>query len=155
MTMKSDSSLRFSGRSIPWTGVVVAVLLACTSPTDTCGCSPAPLVALAVGEVTDPTRTAVAGATIRAELATPGCATTQANLGTGVSDTAGQYRVDLALYSSGSLGDCLHVWAEPPTGVAWLRSVAVPFSIVFSPPPAIDSVVINLTLRSPDVEDDT
>lgn len=150
--MKSDSSLRLSGRTIPWASIVVAMLLACASPTDSCGCSPAPLMAVLIGEVTDPVGTAVAGATVRAELAAPGCATTQESLGTATSDAAGQYRVDLAMYGSATLGDCLQVWAEPPAGMALLSSVAVPFSIVFSQPPAIDSVGINLTLRSPDPE---
>jgi hypothetical protein len=106
-------------------------------------------MAVVTGEVTDPSGAYVAGATIRAELATPGCAATKANPGTGVTDAAGHYRVDLAMHGSGILGDCLHVWAEPPTGMAWLSSVAAPFSVVFSIGPATDSVVINLTLRSP------
>lgn len=147
--MKADPSLRFSGRSIPWTGIAVAMILACASPTDSCGCSPAPLMAVVIGEVTDPSGTNVAGATIRAELATPGCVATKADLGTSVTDAAGHYRVDLAMHNSGRLGDCLHVWAEPPTGMGWLNSVAVPFSVAFSLGPATDSVVINLTLRSP------
>lgn len=102
-----------------------------------------------MGEVTDPSGAAVAGATVRAALATPGCAATQESLGSDVTDADGQFRVDLAMLRHGTLGDCLHVWAEPPTGTAWLGSVAVPFSVAFSRAPAIDSVVINLTLRSP------
>lgn len=149
--MKSISSLRLSGRTTPWASIVVAMVLACASPTDSCGCSPAPLTAVITGEVTDPMGTAVAGAIVRAELAAPGCATTLESLGTAVSDAAGQYLVDLALYGSATVGDCLHVWAEPPGGMPLMSSVAVPFSIVFSQPPAIDSVGINLTLRAPDL----
>lgn len=147
--MRSDSSRRLSGRTFPWASIVVAMLLACVSPTESCGCSPMPLMAVLMGEVTDPMGTAVAGAIVRAELAAPGCAATKESLGTATSDAAGHYRVDLAMYGPATVGDCLHVWAEPPAGTALLSSVAVPFSIVFSQPPATDSVEINLTLRSP------
>lgn len=132
-------------------GALTAMLaVSCTNPGFVCGCSPALDAAILYGRVTDAAGVPVQGARITAEQAAPGCSGEGQPLGQPATTGAdGSYRAEL--YSPGSIrpGDCLRAHAAPPQGSPVAVSDTVPFGVRFHPGSPLDSVRVDLVLRTP------
>lgn len=123
-----------------------ALVLACTNPTEACGCTPAPLVAVLYGQVVDGAGAPIGGALVRAQVAEAGCVLAREDLGSASSTSTGQYRIQLILAAFVELGHCLRATADPPSGTAWLPSTATPFSVSFNMGTVLDSARLDLRL---------
>ena len=125
-----------------------AIAVACSMPTDSCGCSPAPLTAVLYGQVLDGAGAPFAGALVRARAGAPGCTAGFRDLGSASSTSGGLFRVRLYLTFNARVGDCVQALAEPPSGTNWQTSAAVPFAVVFDYV-VRDSARVDLRLRAP------
>ncbi|HEX6037803.1 carboxypeptidase-like regulatory domain-containing protein [Longimicrobium sp.] len=130
------------------TSLGAMLFISCSNPEWVCGCSPAEVSAVLYGRVTDPSGTAVPGATVVTEARYGGCGSSVTS-GTGYvqTDADGRYRLMMHTPAPPRAEDCLLAFARAPQGSTLAGSDTVPFTVRFGNSASWDSAAVNLVLR--------
>lgn len=136
--------------SRPFAAIAFAAVVACTSATDVCGCSPYRGKAARVfGQVTDAAGAPVAGARVTVLRGLPGCAQAIDTMGWVITPADGRYGTVVYEEARPIGNDCLRVIATPAPGSTLRASDAVGFTVPFQEEVRMDSVRVDLVLRAP------
>jgi hypothetical protein len=130
--------------------VLAAFLVwACGSPTDGCGCEPAPSTAVVRGHVQLASGAPAVGATVSAYIARPdGCVARNFPDGQTLTQADGDYRLAVAS-ASDTASICVLVRIRPPNGSGVSTDVDTMVQLAFRLAAPLDSAEVNATLTPP------
>ena len=129
---------------------LTAIGVACIFPTDGCGCTPVPAIAVLFGRVETPEGAAVEQAAVFAYIGQGGgeCGRHEAPDDQGQTQRDGTYRLDIAGPLEGE-STCVLVRVQAPVGSLLLDApdTAITLALRYAPP--VDSARVDATLRAP------
>jgi hypothetical protein len=129
---------------------LTAIGVACIFPTDGCGCTPVPAVAILFGRVETSEGAAVEQATVLAYIGQGGgeCGRHEVPDDQGQTQSNGTYRLDISGPTEGE-STCVLVRVRAPAGSLLLDAPDTAITVALRYAPPVDSARVDATLGAP------